>query len=123
MRRVILMSAAGLLLISCANVSTPSIAAEKPNIMIMGDDADRDTVPRNSRVFRRVLDALSNQLNEEGFDVYDETAVTLDDFAQGRTRRTDAAARSPSPARHSPDHPPAPCRRLAQPACKPTADA
>ena len=82
MRRVILMSAAGLLLISCANVSTPSIAAEKPNIMIMGDDADRDTVPRNSPVFRRVLDALSNQLNEEGFDVYDETAVTLDDFAQ-----------------------------------------
>ncbi len=90
MRRVILMSAVGLLLISCANVSTPSIAAEKPNIMIMGDDADRDTVPRNSPVFRRVLDALSNQLNEEGFDVYDETAVTLDAFAQGRTRRTDA---------------------------------
>ena len=90
MRRVILMSAAGLLLISCANVSSPSIAAEKPNIMIMGEDADRDTVPRNSRVFRRVLDALSNQLNEEGFDIFDETAVTLDDFAQGRTRRTDA---------------------------------
>ena len=90
MRRVILMSAAGLLLISCANVSTPSNAAEKPNIVIMGEDADRDTIPRNSRVFRRVLDALSNQLNEEGFDVFDETAVTLDDFAQGRTRRTDA---------------------------------
>jgi hypothetical protein len=84
------MSAAGLLLISCANVSTPSNAAEKPNIVIMGEDADRDTVPRNSRVFRRVLDALSNQLNEEGFDVFDETAVTLDNFAQGRTRRTDA---------------------------------
>ena len=90
MRRVILMSAAGLLLISCAKVSTPANAAEKPNIVIMGEDADRDTVPRNSRVFRRVLDALSNQLNEEGFDVFDETAVTLDDFAQGRSRRTDA---------------------------------
>lgn len=90
MRRVILMSAAGMLLISCANVATPSLAAEKPNIVIMGEDADRDTVPRNSRVFRRVLDALSNQLNEQGFDVYDETAVTLDDFAHGRARRTDA---------------------------------
>jgi hypothetical protein len=89
MRRVICMSAAGLLLISCANVSTPSIAGEKPNIVIMGEDVDKDTVPRNSRVFRRVLDALSNQLNEEGFDVFDETAVTLDKFAQGRTRRTD----------------------------------
>ena len=90
MRREILMSAAGLLLISCANVTTPSIAAEKPNIVILGEDADKDTVPRNSRVFRRVLDALSNQLNEEGFDVFDETAVTLGNFAQGRTRRTDA---------------------------------
>ena len=89
MRRVIWMSAAGLLLVSCANVWTPSIAAEKPNIVIMGEDADKDTVPRNSRVFRRVLDALSNQLNEEGFDVFDETTVTLDKLAQGRTRRTD----------------------------------
>jgi hypothetical protein len=84
------MSGAGLLLISCANVASPSIAAEKPNIVIMGEDADRDSVPRNSRVFRRVLDAISNQLNEKGFDVFDETAITLDDFAQGRTRRTDA---------------------------------
>ncbi len=90
MRKAIMLSAAGLLVISCANVSTPSLAGEKPNIIIMGEDADRDTVPRNSRVFRRVLDALSNQLNEEGFDVFDETAVTLGDFAQGRTRRTDA---------------------------------
>jgi len=75
---------AGLLPINAA------MAGEEPNILIMGEDADKDTVPRNSRVFKRVLDALSNELNNEGFNVYDETAVTLDDFAQGRTRRTDA---------------------------------
>jgi hypothetical protein len=63
---------------------------EHPNIIIMGEDADKDTVPRNSRVFKRVLDALVNEMNDEGFNVYDETAVTLDDFAQGRVRRTDA---------------------------------
>jgi hypothetical protein len=65
-------------------------AGEHPNIIIMGEDADKDTVPRNSRVYKRVLDALVNEMNDEGFNVYDETAVTLDDFAQGRVRRTDA---------------------------------
>ena len=65
-------------------------AADKPNLLIMGEDADKDTVPRNSRVFKRVLAAVTDQMNQVGFDVYDETAVTLDNFKQGRTRRTDA---------------------------------
>lgn len=73
-----------------ACTSHPSHAAEMPNLMVMGEDADRDTVPRNSRVFKRVLSALTNELHNDGFNVYDETAVTLDDFAQGRARRTDA---------------------------------
>ena len=59
-------------------------------VLIMGEDTDKDTVPRGSRVFKRVQDALSNEMNNEGFDVYDETAVTLDVAAQGRVRRTDA---------------------------------
>ncbi|MFP6746843.1 MAG: hypothetical protein VCD66_04500, partial [Alphaproteobacteria bacterium] len=67
-----------------------AIAGEEPNILIIGEDADKDTVPRNGRVFKRVLDALANELNDEGFNIYDETAVTLGKFAQGRTRRTDA---------------------------------
>ena len=33
-------------------------AAEKPNKLIMGEDADKDAVPRKSRVFNRVLDVL-----------------------------------------------------------------
>lgn len=61
-----------------------------PNLLIMGEDADEDTVPRNSRVFNRVQDALAEQINEMGFNLYDETAITLDNFAQGRVRRTDA---------------------------------
>ncbi|MEG3619781.1 hypothetical protein V5T82_15050 [Magnetovibrio sp. PR-2] len=66
-----------------------AFAGEQPNVMIMGEDADKDTVPRNSRVFKRVVDALANELHNEGFDVYDEVSLTMDDFAQGRTRRTD----------------------------------
>ncbi len=89
MKKTFLLLAGALLLISCASAPS-SYAVEKPNILIMGDDADQDTVPRNSRVFRRVLDTLSNELHNEGFDVFDEVAVSLDDFAQGRSRRTDA---------------------------------
>ncbi len=89
MKKTFFLLAGALLLISCAGAPS-SMAIEKPNLLIMGEDADEDTVPRNSRVFRRVLDALTNELHDEGFDVFDETAVSLDDFAQGRVRRTDA---------------------------------
>ena len=67
-----------------------AIGADRPNILIMGEDSDPDAVPRNNRIFKRVLNAVSNQLSVEGFNVYDETAVTRDDFVQGRSRRTDA---------------------------------
>lgn len=79
----------------CASVafllfSWPMLASASPNILIMGEDADKDTVPRNSRVFNRVVNSISNQLHDIGFDVFDESAVTLGKFKQGRVRRTDA---------------------------------
>ena len=89
-KRLISILASGIFLIFCAATPSSSFAADGPNILIMGEDADRDTVPRNSRVFKRVLDALSGQLNDEGFNVFDEAAVSLDEgLAQGRVRRTD----------------------------------
>ncbi len=87
--RMMTFLAATVILGACATAA-PGYSADKPYLLIMGEDADEDTVPRNSRVFKRVLDALSNQLHDEGFDVFDETAVSLDNFAQGRVRRTDA---------------------------------
>ena len=88
---------AGLMLAACASEPLPSVtsgplpsvAGEQPNILMMGEDADADTVPRNSRVFRRVLDALAEELGNKGFKVYDEVAVSLDNFVQGRMRRHD----------------------------------
>lgn len=65
-------------------------AADQPNVMLMGDDADQDTVPRHSRIFNRVLDALKNRMLQEGFTVYNETATTMDITDAGRVRRTDA---------------------------------
>ena len=64
-------------------------AADNPNLLVLGEDADRDTVPRDSRVFKRVVGALANQMHDNSFDVYDETAITLDNFEQGRVRRSD----------------------------------
>jgi hypothetical protein len=90
--------ASGLLILTACSTlhPTPALSAAGPNIMVFGDDADRDTVPRNTRVFNRVIHALRSQLNDRGFDVYDETAVTGKDsidgnagYVQGRTRRTD----------------------------------
>jgi hypothetical protein len=61
-----------------------------PNVIIMGEDSDRDSIPRTNRIFKRVMNSLSNQLNDEGFTVLDETTVTLDDFSQTGGRRSDA---------------------------------
>ncbi|MGH1486847.1 MAG: hypothetical protein ACRBCI_11545 [Cellvibrionaceae bacterium] len=78
--------------LGCAVVLAPlsALAADKPNILVMNMDSDKDTVPRNNRVSKRVQSAIVNQLSDQGLDVYDETAVTLDNFKQGRQRRPDA---------------------------------
>ncbi len=67
-----------------------AMAGEQPNILIMGEDADQDTIPRNSRIFNRVLRAMESEMQAMGFRVYDETAVTMGITDPGRVRRTDA---------------------------------
>jgi hypothetical protein len=68
----------------------PSRAADQPNVLIMGEDADEDTVPRHSRIFNRVSDALRTRMMELGFKVYNETATTMNITDPSRVRRTDA---------------------------------
>ena len=65
-------------------------AADQPNVLVMGEDADEDTVPRHSRIFNRVNDALRSRMMELGFRVYNETAMTMNITNPGRVRRTDA---------------------------------
>jgi hypothetical protein len=69
----------------CATSS--ALAGDRPNLLIMGEDADSDSLPRDSRVFKRVLNAIAIQLQDIGFDVYDESVVTHEQFSQGRIRR------------------------------------
>ncbi|PCJ38681.1 MAG: hypothetical protein COA99_11445 [Moraxellaceae bacterium] len=89
MRKLVLVTT-WLIPLFCLLWMTQANAADRPNLLIMGEDADDNSIPRNHDAFTRVLNALSNQLHEGGFDVFDETAVTLDNFVQGRVRRTDA---------------------------------
>ncbi|WP_395818262.1 hypothetical protein [Devosia sp.] len=71
-------------------MTATAIAGEQPNVLVMGEDDDPDTVPRNHRVFDRVVQSLQSELGMLGFQVYDETAVSLDVTRQGRIRRSDA---------------------------------
>lgn len=89
MNRLFAIAATGVFLISCATAPNPVSALEKPNVMVMGESADRDSVPRNSRVFRRVLDALQSQLQNRGYAVYLETATSAATSAQEWRRRSD----------------------------------
>jgi hypothetical protein len=83
-------AAASLLLAASAFGSDKALAAEQPNLLIMGEDADQDSVPRNSRIFNRVLNAITSEMQVEGFKVFDETVVSLNVTDPGRVRRTDA---------------------------------
>jgi hypothetical protein len=66
-----------------------SHGADSINLLIMIEDAASDSVPRDSRINKRVHASISQKINHIA-DVYDETSVTLDTFKQGRIRRTDA---------------------------------
>jgi hypothetical protein len=63
------------------------VAPHSPNVMIVGEDADKDTLPRFNRNFNRILRAVADRLIARGFKVYDETLLTMDILPQGGVRR------------------------------------
>ena len=62
-------------------------AGGKPNIVVVGADGDPASVRHDSRILSRAYVALSDQLHEAGFDVFD--AVDLLPQRADRTRRSD----------------------------------
>ncbi|MGN8096113.1 MULTISPECIES: hypothetical protein [Methylobacterium] len=70
--------------------AAPARAQTKPNIVVMGEDADEDAVPRGNRIFQRVIHELSETMNLRGYNVYDETAVAMGFTQANRVRRRDA---------------------------------
>lgn len=90
LHRILVSAVLGLAAIVTPMSITTGMAADQPNVLIMGEDADEDSVPRHSRIFNRVNDALRTRMMEQGFKVYNETASTMDITNPGRVRRTDA---------------------------------
>lgn len=70
--------------------ASSAMAQGKPNIVVMGEDADEDSVPRGNRIFQRVVTELSETMNLRGYNVYDETAVAMGFTQPNRVRRRDA---------------------------------
>ena len=87
-----LLRSLALLTAACLSFGIPHVAQaqSRPNILVMGEDADEDTVPRGNRIFRRVIQELSETMNTRGYNVYDETAVASSFTQPGRVRRRDA---------------------------------
>ena len=71
-------------------LAAPAEAQTKPNLVVMGEDADEDSVPRGNRIFQRVIAELSETMNLRGYNVYDETAVAMGFTQANRVRRRDA---------------------------------
>ena len=62
-----------------------AFAGGKPNIVVVGADDDPAAVRHDSRIYARASAALSDQLHEAGFDVFD----ALDLFPPDRDTRSD----------------------------------
>ncbi len=65
------------------------VRVKRVNVLVVSDDADQETVPRQNRIYNRVVLGLQEELNTRGFQVYDEVGTTLATMPQGRVRRTD----------------------------------
>jgi hypothetical protein len=85
--KLLTLAAVGLTVFHTAGASAEPAGPHSPNIMIVGEDADKDTIPRGNRNFNRILRAVTEQLVARGFKVYDETAITMNVLPQGGVRR------------------------------------
>src|SRR5262249_38236269 len=88
-KRLFLLAAATLA-VAAPLTAERAAAQTKPNIVVMSEDADEDTVPRGNRIFNRVIHELAEVMNVRGYNVYDETAVAKGFTQPGRVRRRDA---------------------------------
>jgi hypothetical protein len=89
MKHLLVIAFASMTMMACASHPSPSFAG-KSSVLIMGEDWDEDTIPRKTQIFERVIDAVTNQLQQDGFKVINETMATGSAYVQGRVRRTDA---------------------------------
>ncbi len=54
----------------------------------MAEDANPSTLARDQQLSQKILADVANGLSARGFLVYDEEVITYDNYAQGRSRRS-----------------------------------
>ena len=78
-------------LVALAGVSQSVSAQNRTTVMVMAETSDSDSLERDNRVNRRILDAMMEQMNAAGFDTYDEMSVTSStrDISERRYNRAE----------------------------------
>ncbi len=72
-------------------VAGPALAQPKPTVVVMGEDADEDSMPRGNRIFQRVIAELSETMNLRGYN-----ATTRPRWRWASRYRTGCAGATPS---------------------------
>ena len=82
-------SLAAVLMIAATKLTQPTLAEERPQLLVMGEDANKGSLFRGSRVYEILLNSLASAMRKEGFKIYNEPIANLDDLKQERVRWTD----------------------------------
>ena len=95
-------------IVSCSNTSHAQSGAGIP-VIILGEDSDKRSIPRDSDIFRRVINELKSQMSRYNFYIIDEEMLAVELGWKIRKRRpkteliqvTDLANKSTNMAYHS----------------------
>ena len=61
---------------ACSSSATTESGNTNLSVMVLIDDSNQDSIPAGSSVARRVNDAITGQLNQAGYTVYDSTVLS-----------------------------------------------
>ena len=86
--RVLLLVIFSILLSACAGGNR---SVEPVNVMVLVDDSSGEALPSNHQGVKRLISQLSSGLHDAGINVYDNSALSLDDFSQYRSSMDKAA--------------------------------
>lgn len=75
--------------VAAQTIPQSDLMSRNVTVMVFSDDADEDTIPRDNRIFNRVVARIQESMNLRGFQVYDETATSMGFTETHRVRRTD----------------------------------
>ena len=75
-----------MLIVSCSSTSQAQSGAGIP-VIILGEDSDKRSIPRDSDIFRRVINQLKSQMSRYNFYIIDEEMLAVELGWKVRKRR------------------------------------